>query len=116
MAALAVEKPQVTDPAPRIPFMAELTISGVVGGASGDHEPIYQVLSIGNDSYRIVLSAEAPQGFGDETVYIEVPRTVSLEDQKNARIMRPRFFTDDPDEFSGTTPFFSVAVMRGIRK
>jgi outer membrane protein OmpA-like peptidoglycan-associated protein len=116
IAAMADESAPATEPVPRIPFVAELTITGVVSESNGDYEPIYQVQSIGNDSYRMLFSAEVPVGFGSETAYVEVPRTVSLEDQRNARTMRPRFFTGDPETFRDTTPFFSASVLNDLRR
>lgn len=101
---------------PRIPFVADLTITGVVAEAAGDYEPIYQLQSIDDKSYRMSFSAEVPHWSGNESVSVAVLRTVLLEDQQNARIMRPRFYERDPDLFRGTTPFFSAAVLYDLRE
>ena len=46
---------------------------------------------------------------------MQVVRTVRIEDQRNARLMRHYFHTGDDEEFAGTTPGVSAAFVNDLR-
>lgn len=115
-ALLAEEEPQHSESPRRIPLIAGLTITAAISETQGDYEPIYQVQSVDHDSYRMLFSADVPQWTGKEDVYVEVARRVLLDDHRNARIMRPRYYQGDPELYRGTTPFFSRVILTDLRK
>jgi outer membrane protein OmpA-like peptidoglycan-associated protein len=104
------------EPPPRIPLVAGLTITAAISEQLGDYEAIYQVQSVGKDTYRMTLAAEVPDALGEGTHAIDVSRNVMLEDHRSARIIRPRFYESDSEVFRGTTPFFSSAIVSDLRK
>jgi outer membrane protein OmpA-like peptidoglycan-associated protein len=98
----------------RIPLVAGLTVVLAVIEPVGDYESLHVIDSISPSHYRMARSGEVPNGSGGLTD-VQVIRTVSTEDQRNARAMRNYFHTGDPEEFAGTTPGVSTAFVKDLR-
>jgi outer membrane protein OmpA-like peptidoglycan-associated protein len=99
--------------AEHIPLIEGLTLTGVVANRDGDYEPILEVTAVGPDTYDIVFSADVP-GIGARRP-IAVTRRVRNDDQRTARTMRDWFGEGDDDEYPGTVPHFSSAMIDDLR-
>ena len=99
----------------RIPFIAGLTTVSAVSDANGDYESFASIESVAPDRFRIVVSAELKDESDGTPKEISVPRTVRMEDEHNGRAMRHYFHTGDAEQFTGTTPGISLAVMSDLR-
>jgi outer membrane protein OmpA-like peptidoglycan-associated protein len=97
--------PRSTEP---IPLVAGLTIVNAVSDpGAGDYEGIKRVSAVTTASVTFTASAQTPDG---ETLVVK--RMVRRDDLRSAHTYRPRFHTDDPVEFPGTTSFsVSTAVL-----
>lgn len=98
----------------RIPFVVGLTVVLAISEPVGDYETIHVIESISPERYRMVRSGEVPNGSGGITE-VQVVRTVRIEDQRNAHLMRHYFHTGDDEEFAGTTPGVSAAFVHDLR-
>ncbi|HSU97474.1 MAG TPA: OmpA family protein [Gemmatimonadaceae bacterium] len=99
----------------RIPFIVGLRTVSAVSDANGDYESFASIESIASDRYRIVVSAELKDESGGAPREISVPRWVRMEDVRSSRAMRHYFHTGDAEQFTGTTPGVSTAVMSDLR-
>lgn len=98
----------------RIPFIEGLTTVSAVSDANGDYESFGSIESIAPDRYRLVVSAELKDESGGRPKEVSVPRTVRMDDEHNSHVMRHYFHTGDAEQFTGTTPGVSMAVMRDL--
>ena len=101
--------------ASRVPFVRGLTVVRATSDPRGDFESLRVVDAISPAGYRLVLSSEVPADDGSGMVGIDVVRVVRAEDQAAARRMRLFFHTGDAEQFSGTVPGFSAAILRDLR-
>jgi outer membrane protein OmpA-like peptidoglycan-associated protein len=99
--------------AERIPLIPGLTLTGAVSSADGDYEPILEVSGVRPDSYDVVFSADVP-GVGKHRP-IAVTRRVRNDDQRAARTMRDWFGEGDDEEYPGTVPHLSSAMLDDLR-
>jgi len=112
---VASEAPAARLAASRIPFVVGLTTARAVSQPAGDYETLRVVESIAPDAYRIVASSESREGAGGPRE-VRVVRRVRSEDQRDARTMRLYFHTADAEEFGGTTPGMSAAIVNDLRR
>jgi len=99
----------------QIPFIEGLTVmTAVASERQGDYETVQVVSDLSDDSFKMTISAEAPDDSG-EVREITVSRVVGREDFRNARIVRRYFHEFDPRRFPGTTPEFSGLLVSEIR-
>lgn len=99
----------------RIPFIVGLTTVSAVSDDNGDYESFGSIESIEPNKYRVAVSAELKDESGGRPKEISVPRTVRTEDEHNSHTMRHYFHTGDAEQFTGTTPGISTAVMTDLR-
>jgi outer membrane protein OmpA-like peptidoglycan-associated protein len=98
-----------------IPLVPGLTITAIIASPVGDAEVILSVQSVDPEAYRMTFSAEFPHPSGRGTETSTAVRTVLMQDQRTARTMRNWYASEDPEVFSGTTPFFSGAIINDLR-
>jgi outer membrane protein OmpA-like peptidoglycan-associated protein len=99
--------------AERIPLIEGLTVTRALSMDIGDYEPIMQVTAVRSDSYDLVVSADLT-GLGDDRP-LSVLRRVRNDDQRTARTMRDWFGENDEDEYPGTAPYFTSAMLADLR-
>lgn len=102
-------------PAPRIPFVIGLTVVGATSEPRGDYEGLRVIDKVSADGYVLTASGEAPADDGSGNIDISVVRRVPAEDQRTARRMRIHFHTGDAEQFTGTVPGFSAAMVNDLR-
>jgi len=117
MAAVA-PAPVAANPAatPRIPFVVGLTVVRATTDPRGDYEGLRVIDAISPTGYSTTVSAEAPADSGSGTVDISVVRHVTAADQRDARKMRIAFHSGDAQQYTGTVPGFSAAIVDDLRK
>jgi outer membrane protein OmpA-like peptidoglycan-associated protein len=99
----------------QIPLIEGLTVmTAVASERQGDYETVQVVSDLSTDSFKMTISAEAPDDSG-EVREISVSRVVGRDDFRNARIVRRYFHEYDPRRFPGTTPEFSGLLVSEIR-
>lgn len=103
----------VVVPAFRVPFVVGLTTVRAVSRPAGDYETLRIIESITPDGYRMVVSADASD---DGPREVSIVRRVRGEDQRNARSVRIYLHTSDAEEFAGTTPGVSAAIVADLRR
>ncbi len=89
-------------------------MTAVVSENQGDYESIKVFRELTPTSVRIAGSAEAPDDSG-EVREINVARVVLREDLRNSKVLRTYFHEFDAQEFPGTTPMFSAAMVNDVR-
>jgi outer membrane protein OmpA-like peptidoglycan-associated protein len=89
-------------------------MTAIVTESQGDYESVMVLRELTPISVRIAASAEAPDDSG-EVREISVARVVRREDLRNAKILRTYFHEFDAQEFPGTSPMFSAAMVNDIR-
>jgi outer membrane protein OmpA-like peptidoglycan-associated protein len=99
---------------PQVPFVVGLTTVSAVSTASGDYEVLEVVDEIGHDSFKLVVSGEAPDDSG-EIREITISRVVRFADLRTARTLRPYYHESDPPEFPGTSPLATSAMVSDLR-
>lgn len=99
-----------------VPLANGLTITTAKHDEKGDYELLFAVQSVTPASYMITSSAEYADASGAGTQELTVVRRISLADHRTARCVRAHFRKGDPEEFSGTTVFFSSAVLNELRE
>ena len=103
-------------PLPRIPFVVGLTTVRATSEPRGDYENLRVVDAITPAGYLITASGEVPADDGSGLREVSIVRRVRAEDQRNARRMRTYFHTGDAEQFTGTVPGLSAAVLTDLRK
>jgi outer membrane protein OmpA-like peptidoglycan-associated protein len=98
----------------QIPLIKGLTATSAVSDRTGDYETLAVVEDTTSRAYRLTLSAEAPDDSG-EVREITVSRNVRLQDLQLSHTLRRYFHETDPEEFPGTTPEFSGAMINELR-
>jgi outer membrane protein OmpA-like peptidoglycan-associated protein len=98
----------------QIPLIVGLTTTSAVSDPAGDYETLAVIEELGPRAYRLTLSAEAPDDSG-EVREITVSRNVRLQDLQLSHTLRRYFHETDPEEFPGTTPEFSSAMINELR-
>lgn len=99
----------------RIPFVVGLTTVSSVTDPQGDYESFAVIDALTPERYRMVVSAEVSNEDG-ESKEVSVRRSVRAEDQRDARKTRQYFHTGDAEQFTGTTPGVSAAVLNDLRR
>jgi len=112
LTAPAAEKEQ---PAPHIPFVVGLTTVRATSEPRGDYENLRVIESITPAGYRIAVSGEVPADDGSGLREVNIFRRVRAEDQRASHTMRTYLHTSDPEQFSGTVPGWSAAVLNELR-
>jgi hypothetical protein len=102
-------------PTSRIPLVVGLTTVSAVTDPQGDYESFAVVDALAPERYRMVVSAEL-RIEGEEPREVSVRRSVRAEDQRVARKVRQYFHTGDAEQFTGTTPGVSAAVVNDLRR
>jgi len=101
---------------PHIPFIAGLTtVHAVNEKGKGDYESIGVITSVAPEYYVVSTSGEVPPDSGEGLLKISVRRRVDMRDSREARTMRNYYHTGDPEQFAGTTPGISSAVLQDLR-
>jgi len=114
-AAAAWSAPCLADDGHQVPLVEQLTVmTAVVSENQGDYESIKVFRELTPTSVRIAGSAEAPDDSG-EVREINVARVVLREDLRNSKVLRTYFHEFDAQEFPGTTPMFSAAMVNDVR-
>jgi outer membrane protein OmpA-like peptidoglycan-associated protein len=107
--------PCVADDSHQVPLVEQLTVmTAVVSDSQGDYESIKVFRELTPISVRIAGSAEAADDSG-EVREINVTRVVRREDLRNSKILRTYFHEFDAQEFPGTSPMFSAAMVNDVR-
>lgn len=104
------------DPVQRIPFVVGLTTVRATSEPRGDYETLRVVDAITAQGYRITASGEVLADDGSGLLKVSIVRRVRAEDQREARRIRTYFHSDDGEQFAGTVPGFSAAVLSDLRK
>lgn len=113
--AAALCGPCVAEDSQKIPLVDLLTVMTAVATESqGDYEAVKVFRDLNPVSLKITVSGEAPDDSG-EVREIAVSRVVRREDLRNAKTMRTYFHEFDAQEFPGTSPMFSAAMVNDIR-
>src|SRR5260370_6104599 len=113
-AAAAWSAPCLADDGHQVPLVEQLTVmTAVVSENQGDYESIKVFRELTPTSVRIAGSAEAPDDSG-EVREINVARVVRREDLRNSKVLRTYFHEFDAQEFPGTTPMFSAAMVNDV--
>jgi outer membrane protein OmpA-like peptidoglycan-associated protein len=114
-AAAALSGTCLADDSHQVPLVEFLTVmTAIVTDSQGDYESIKVFRELTPISVRIAASAEAPDDSG-EVREINVARVVRREDLRNAKILRTYFHEFDAQEFPGTSPMFSAAMVNDVR-
>ncbi len=100
---------------PVIPFIVGLTTVRATSEPRGDYEILRVIDAISAEGYRITASAEVPADDGSGMREASIVRRVRAQDQRDARTMRSYFHTKDAEEFAGTVPGFSAAMVTDLR-
>jgi outer membrane protein OmpA-like peptidoglycan-associated protein len=103
-------------PAPRIPFVVGLTTVRATSEQRGDYETLRVIESITPAGYRIAVSGEVPADDGSGLREINIFRRVRAEDQRSSHTMRAYLHTGDAEQFIGTVPGWSAAMLNDLRK
>jgi outer membrane protein OmpA-like peptidoglycan-associated protein len=101
--------------AERVPFVAGLTTVRATSEARGDYETLRVVDEITAAGYRITASGEVPADDGSGLREVTIIRRVRAQDQSTARRIRTFFHSADVQQFSGTVPGFSAALVNDLR-
>src|SRR5450432_3829374 len=96
--------------APQVPFVVGLSTTLVVSEGNGDYETIAVVDRIDTAGYRLSLSGETPDGAGG-LHELHKSRSVLQRDAQGSHTLRRTFYPSDPEQFPGTTPEFSAAML-----
>ena len=102
--------------APRIPFVVGLTTVRATSEPRGDYENLRVIESITPTGYGIAVSGEVPADDGSGLREISIRRRVRAEDQRSSHTMRAYLHTGDAEQFTGTVPGWSAAVLNELRK
>jgi outer membrane protein OmpA-like peptidoglycan-associated protein len=114
-ATAAWSGPCLADDAHQVPLVEQLTVmTAVVSENQGDYESIKIFRELTPTSVRMAGSAEAPDDSG-QVREINVARVVRREDLRNSKVLRTYFHEFDAQEFPGTTPMFSAAMVNDVR-
>ena len=103
-------------PVVRIPFVEGLTTVRATSEPRGDYENLRVIDAITPAGYRLIASGEVPADDGSGLREISVVRHVRAEDQRSSRRMRTYFHSGDAEQFTGTVPGLSAAVLQDLRK
>ena len=98
----------------QIPMVTGLTTTSAVSEAAGDYETLATIGDVTAQYYKLTLSGEAPDDSG-VVREMHVSRNVRLEDARTSHVLRRYFDESDPEEFPGTTPQFSAAMIDELR-
>ena len=99
----------------RIPFVVGLTVVRATSDPRGDYEGLRVIDAVSPAGYDVAIAGEAPADSGSGTVDINVVRRVLAQDQRDACKVRIFFHTGDAEQFTGTVPGFSAAMLADLR-
>jgi len=114
-ATAAFSGPCLADDSHQVPLVEFLTVmTAVVSENQGDYESIKVFRELTPISLRVAASAEAPDDSG-KVREINVARVVRREDLRDSKTLRTYFHEFDAQEFPGTSPMFSAAMVNDVR-
>ncbi|HVF16165.1 MAG TPA: OmpA family protein [Steroidobacteraceae bacterium] len=100
--------------AAKIPFVEGLTIVRAVSTPTAEYESIRTIRSLSEKGYLINTASEVLDDSGTMRE-LSITREVLAADQREARKMRLYFHTNDPENFPGTTPGISRAILLDLK-
>ena len=98
----------------QIPLITGLTTTSAVSDRAGDYETLGVIEDMTATNFRLTLSGEAPDDSGQVREFT-LSRYIRLQDLQLSHTLRRYFDESDPEEFPGTTPEFSAAMISELR-